>query len=103
MNTLFVPATLQTIREQLKLRPEDLSPDGQIHEGLRADAVLRLPGYGQKDAIKPPARREDGTFRWYYRHSTVVFRYLDGHYRVVGIEPPEIKKLSKKARGRSRR
>lgn len=83
-------------QEHVKLRPEDIPAGRKIEPGVRSDAVKAVGGgWAPERWIKPPARRNDGTARWYYEHATLVHHFSDGHWRVKAIEPPVEKKRSK--------
>lgn len=95
---------LEYVTTLTRLRAEDIPIDGVIRAGVRADAILKLPGRSKKFAVLPPSRREDGTVRWYYRDFTVVLHYSQGHWRVRELEEAvKPKPTPKKERARKRR
>ena len=68
------------------LTDKDKPKGTEIEIGMRADAVLLLPGRGADQATRKPTR-DSLAVRTYYRDCTIVFHYLAGHWRVAAVEP----------------
>ena len=60
-----------------------------IRVGMRADDVLKVKGYGSKDAIGRPTRIEKDeagwVIAWHYPGCDVILHRRLGHYRVREI------------------
>ena len=66
--------------------PQDEAPaGGDVAVGMRADAVLLLPGRGKEDAVRKP-RKAGQLVEWYYRDCTITLHFERGHWRVKEIK-----------------